>query len=89
MSRWTRTRYKAVPIKASGHETAKLLWSRIRRRKSGGCVMKECVLTWGYLALCLKGRQRKLEREVSRGRSSVSSGPLRQESKHEGLNESE
>ena len=57
MSRWTRTRYKAVPIKASGHETAKLLWSRIRRRKSGGCVMKECVLTWGDLASRLKGRR--------------------------------
>jgi hypothetical protein len=34
----------AVPF-TSGQETAKLLWSRIRRRKSGGCVMKECVLT--------------------------------------------
>jgi len=28
-----------------------------RWRKSGGCVMKECVLTWGDLALCLKGRR--------------------------------
>jgi len=27
-------------------------------RKSGGCAMKECVLTWGDLALCLKGRHR-------------------------------
>jgi hypothetical protein len=26
-------------------------------RKSGGCAAKECVLTWGYLALCLKGRR--------------------------------
>jgi hypothetical protein len=26
-------------------------------RKSGGCAMKECVLTWGDLALCLKGRR--------------------------------
>ena len=41
-----------------------------RWRKSGGRAVKECVLTWGDLALCLKGRQRKLEREVSRGRSS-------------------
>ena len=23
--------------------------------RSGGCAMKECVLTWGYLASCLKG----------------------------------
>ena len=28
-----------------------------RWRKSGGCAMKECVLTWGDLALCLKGRR--------------------------------
>jgi hypothetical protein len=27
-------------------------------RKSGGCAAKECVLTWGDLALCLKGRRR-------------------------------
>ena len=26
-----------------------------RRRKSGGRAVKECVLTWGDLALCLKG----------------------------------
>ena len=58
-------------------------------RKSGGCVMKECVLTWGDLALCLKGRQRKLEREVSRGRSSPSGWPMRRSPKDEGPNESE
>jgi hypothetical protein len=27
-------------------------------RKFGGCAAKECVLTWGDLALCLKGRRR-------------------------------
>ena len=42
------------------------------RRKSGGRAVKECVLTWGDLALCLKGRRCKSEREVSRGRSSSS-----------------
>ena len=26
-----------------------------RRRKSGGCAVNECVLTWGTLALILKG----------------------------------
>ena len=26
-------------------------------RKSGGCAVKECVLTWGDLASCLKGRR--------------------------------
>ncbi len=30
---------------------------KAKRRKPGGCAVKECVLTWGYLALCLKGRQ--------------------------------
>jgi hypothetical protein len=43
------------------------------RCKSGGCAMKECALTWGDLALCLKGRRADLEREVSRGRSSRAS----------------
>ena len=28
-----------------------------KRRKSGGRAVKECVLTWGDLALCLKGRR--------------------------------
>ena len=42
--------------------------------KSGGCAVKECVITWGYLALCLKGRRLKPEREVSRGRSSCQYG---------------
>ena len=39
-------------------------------RRSGGCAVKECVLTWGDLALWLKGRRGNTEREVSRGRSS-------------------
>lgn len=39
-------------------------------RKSGDCAGKGVVLTWGGLALCLKGRRREAEREVSRGRSS-------------------
>jgi hypothetical protein len=28
---------------------------KARWRKSGGCAVKECVLTWGDLALNLKG----------------------------------
>jgi hypothetical protein len=28
---------------------------KARWRKSGGCAVKECVLTWGTLALILKG----------------------------------
>ena len=46
------------------------LVTKAKWRKCGGCAVKECVLTWGDLALCLKGRRCKPEREVSRGRSS-------------------
>ena len=42
-------------------------------RKSGGRAGKECVLTRGDLASCLKGRRCKSEREVSRGRSRLCS----------------
>ena len=42
---------------------------KARWRKSGGCAVKECVLTRGDLASWLKGRRRNTEREVSRGRS--------------------
>jgi hypothetical protein len=51
-------------------------------RKSGGCAVKECVLTWGDLASCLKGRRCKPEREVSRGRSSRILGEGPNEQKH-------
>ena len=65
------------------------LVTKAKRRRCGGCAMKECVLTWGDLALYLKGRRCTPEREVSRGRSSAGSGPMRQEPKHEGPNERE
>jgi hypothetical protein len=58
-------------------------------RKSGGCAVTECVLTRGDLALWVKARRPMPEREVSRGRSSPSRGPLRQNQKDEGSNESE
>lgn len=41
-----------------------------RWRKSGGCAVKDRVLTWGDLALRLKGRRCEPEQEVSRGHSS-------------------
>ena len=53
----------------------KALVTKTRRRKCGGCAMKVCVLTWGDLASCLKGRRANPEREVSRGRSSVTPKP--------------
>ena len=33
------------------------LVTKAKWRKSGGCAVKECVLTWGDLASCLKGRR--------------------------------
>ena len=33
------------------------LVTKAKRRRCGGCAMKVCVLTWGYLALRLKGRR--------------------------------
>jgi hypothetical protein len=35
----------------------KALVIKAKWRKSGGRVVKECVLTWGDLALCPKGRR--------------------------------
>ena len=52
----------------------KALVIKAKWRKSGGCAEKECVLTWGDLALCLKGRRMTPEREVSKGHSSCHFG---------------
>ena len=67
----------------------KALVIKAKWRRCGGCAMKECVLTWGDLALCLKGRRCELEREVSRGRSSPRRSPLREKTEGEGPNEEE
>src|SRR5690606_26884855 len=53
--RCTRTGSEATPGGASEQWVAKLRWSRPRRRKSSGGAVKDSVLTWGDLALCLKG----------------------------------
>ena len=55
--RRTETGSEALPIRASGQRTAKLSWSRIRRRKSGGRAAKGRRLIWGDLALWPKGRR--------------------------------
>ena len=39
------------------------LVAKARRCISGGCAVKECVLTRGYLALCLKGQRGNTERK--------------------------
>jgi RNA-directed DNA polymerase len=59
---------------------SKALVVKGRWRKSGGCAGKDRVLTWGDLALRLKGRRCEPEQEVSRGHSSAP---------REGLNEKE
>ena len=69
---WARNR-EALVIKA-------------KRRKSGGCAVKECVRTWGDLALCRKGRRHQPEREVSKGHSS---DEARETGGSEGPNEKE
>ncbi|NVH75342.1 hypothetical protein FSB08_23055 [Paraburkholderia sp. JPY432] len=38
----------------------KALVTKAKRRRYGGCAMKECVLTRGDLASCLKGRRRRV-----------------------------
>jgi len=53
--RCTRIGSEAKPSGASEQLVAKLRWSKLRRRKSGGRAVKDSVLTWGELALCLKG----------------------------------
>lgn len=39
--------------------TREALVTKGKRRRSGGRAVKECVLTWGDLALRLKGRRRR------------------------------
>jgi hypothetical protein len=57
VSRCTRTQSEATSSGMSGPKAAKFRWSRLRRRKLGGCARKDSVLTWGELALCLKGQR--------------------------------
>ncbi|MEQ2073763.1 hypothetical protein UXJ23_17305, partial [Burkholderia cenocepacia] len=45
----------AVQGERATHREA--LVTKAKQRKCGGCAMKECALTWGDLALCLKGRR--------------------------------
>src|SRR6266545_5399072 len=69
-SRRIETGYEAAPTRASGQLTAKL--SRPKEGTVDPAVVRGTsrTLTWGDLASRPKGRRRKAEREVSRGRSS-------------------
>ena len=84
-----KNRIEGVAEQGERARNRKALVIKAKRRRSGGCAAKECVLTRGDLASCLKGRRPMPEREVSRGRSSAGSQPHRPERKREGPNESE
>jgi len=78
-----KNRIEGVAEQGERANGRKALVTKVRGRRSGGRAVKECVLTWGDLALRLKGRRCKSEREVSRSRSSSL------ERADEGLNEKE
>jgi hypothetical protein len=65
-----KNRIEGVVEQGERARNRKALVIKARWRKSGGCAVKECVLTRGDLALWLKGRRGNTEREVSRGHSS-------------------
>jgi hypothetical protein len=50
-----RIKGAAGPGERARHREA--LVTKGKRRRSGGRAVKECVLTWGDLALCPKGRR--------------------------------
>jgi len=70
---------------AMNHEA---LVTKARWRRCGGCAMKECDSYLGRSRLVPERATAMPEREVSRGRSSASSGPMRYKRKRQGPNES-
>ena len=84
-----KNRIEGVAEQGERAKGRKALVIKARRRRSGGCAAKECVLTRGDLASWVKARRLLPEREVSRGRSSAGSQPPRRERKRQGPNESE
>jgi hypothetical protein len=69
-----KNRIEGVAEQGERARNRKALVIKARRRRSGGCAVKECVLTWGDLASWLKGRRGNTAREVSKGRSSCRYG---------------
>ena len=65
-----KNRIEGVAEQGERAKDREALVIKARWRRSGGCAVKECVLTWGDLALWLKGRRGNTERGVSSGRSS-------------------
>jgi hypothetical protein len=52
-----KNRIEGVVGQGERAQNREALVTKARRRKSGGCAVKESVLTWGDLALCLKGQR--------------------------------
>ena len=52
-----KNRIKGAAKQGERARNRKALVTKARRCRCGGCAMKVCVLTWGDLALCLKGRR--------------------------------
>ena len=50
-----KNRIEGVAVQGERARIREALVTKGRWRKSGGRARKECVLTWGDLALCLKG----------------------------------
>ena len=69
-----KNRIEGVAEQGERARNRETLVIKAKRRRSGGCAVKECVLTWGDLASRLKGRRCEPEREVSRGRISRRQG---------------
>ena len=65
-----KNRIEGVAEQSERARNREALMIKAKRRKSGGCAAKECVLTRGDLALWLKGRRGNTERGVSSGHSS-------------------
>jgi hypothetical protein len=63
-----KNRIEGVAEQGERAKFRKALVIKAKWRKSGGCAVKECVLTRGDLASCLKGRRGNAEREVIHGR---------------------
>jgi len=52
-----KNRIKGAADQGERARDREALVTKGKRRRSGGRAAKECVLTWGDLALCLKGRR--------------------------------
>ncbi len=58
-----KNRIRGTAEQGERAKSREALVAKAMRRKSGGCAVKECVLTRGDLALCLKGQRGNTERK--------------------------